>query len=164
MATLADIRDMEQAIDDLTRRYTKRGDKKLLGEIDRLHDKIDAAEAAIAAEKAAEQKTAAAGRMFTPPVEPTNSEETKRRVLEEIEELAEDPELDDQPRTRRQLRSLKQEVLANAITPEHGAMEPPLRLFPTRNGYQLVLAVAAIDSSPSRRASVRRARSGCRGC
>ena len=63
--------------------------------------------------------------MIVPPVagDPNDADERKRRVLDDIDELAEDPEVENDPRRRRQLRSLEQEVKANAITPEQGEME-----------------------------------------
>ena len=78
-----------------------------------------------ARERAQQERAEAEARMFAPPVagEPNDADERKRRVLDEIDELAEDPEVQNDPRRRRQLRSLEQEVKANAITPEQGEME-----------------------------------------
>jgi len=92
-----------------------------------LRDAIEAAEKApaIAADAPRQKNGSKTAGYITPPVagDAAASEEKKRRVLDDIEELAEDPELDEDSAEKRQLRSLKQEVLANAITPEQGEME-----------------------------------------
>jgi len=118
---------MEKELDQMIALYKKTGDKKIAAEIDDLRDAIEAGEKAqaIAADASRQKNASKTAGYITPPVagDAAASEEKKRRVLDDIEELAEDPELDEDSAEKRQLRSLKQEVLANAITPEQGEME-----------------------------------------